>query len=87
MSYLAYPPYLGAYDFFMKSDKLGQPLTNRELDVIQLVAQGQRNKEVAASLKISPETVEKHLSNICAKYGVKGRVNAVLHYLNGQHQY
>ena len=69
-------------DLLTMSDKFGRPLTNRELQVVELVAQGKRNKEIANVLEIAPDTVEKHLSSICAKYGVNGRVNVALYYLN-----
>lgn len=52
-------------------------LTSREVEVLQLVAAGLRNKEVADRLSISPHTVERHLENIYSKMDVRGRVEAV----------
>lgn len=52
-------------------------LTNREFDVVRLVAQGLRNKDVAARLHIRNETVHVHLKNIFAKLKVKDRTEAV----------
>ena len=55
-----------------------QPLlTQREIEVIDLVAQGLRNKDIAAALKIRAETVEVHLRNIFVKMNVKDRTAAV----------
>ena len=44
--------------FFAKPDKEGSTLTNRERDVVRLVADGQSNKEIARLLNTSPKTVE-----------------------------
>jgi DNA-binding NarL/FixJ family response regulator len=44
-----------------------EPLTPREREVLQLLAEGQSNKEVAAALEISPKTVETHRARIFAK--------------------
>lgn len=52
-------------------------LTSREVGVLQCVLEGKRNKEVAASLSISEETVEVHLKNIFAKLGVHDRTAAI----------
>jgi len=52
-------------------------LTNRELDVLRLVAEGQTDREVAEALVISPRTVNRHLSNIFVKLDVPGRAAAV----------
>jgi len=52
-------------------------LTNREVEVLQLVARGMRNKEIAADLKISDETVQGHVKNILAKLSVHDRTEAV----------
>jgi pimeloyl-ACP methyl ester carboxylesterase/DNA-binding CsgD family transcriptional regulator len=47
--------------------------SNRELDVLRLVANGRDNEEIAARLYISVRTVERHLSNIYFKLGVSGK--------------
>jgi DNA-binding NarL/FixJ family response regulator len=52
-------------------------LTRRELEVIERVADGERNKEIASDLHISEETVEVHLRNIFSKLGVNDRMSAV----------
>ncbi len=54
-------------------------LTNRELDVLRLVANGRTNQEIAVSLGISIKTVEKHLDGIYTKLGVASRVEATVH--------
>ncbi|TDD45520.1 response regulator transcription factor [Nonomuraea terrae] len=50
------------------------PLTERELDVVRLVARGRTNQEVAAELFVSLSTVKTHLGSIQAKLGVRNRV-------------
>jgi len=52
-------------------------LTNREIEVLQVVARGMRNKEIAAELKISEETVQGHVKKIMAKLSVHDRTEAV----------
>lgn len=52
-------------------------LTAREVQVLELIAQGHRNKEVAASLAISEETVGVHVKNLLAKLHVNDRTAAV----------
>jgi LuxR family maltose regulon positive regulatory protein len=56
---------------------LTDPLTNRELDVLDLLSQRLRNKEIAEKLFISPETIKKHLANIYRKLDVSSRRQAV----------
>jgi DNA-binding CsgD family transcriptional regulator len=51
-------------------------LTDREREVLALVAAGRSNGQIAATLFISPKTVSVHVSNILAKLGVAGRVEA-----------
>jgi two-component system NarL family response regulator len=52
-------------------------LTQREVDVLHWVLKGQRNKEIAAAMSISDETVEVHLRNIFSKLDVHDRTAAV----------
>ena len=56
-------------------------LTERELEIVRLVASGYKNKEVGNTLKISERTVKTHLTNIFQKLGVRDRVGLVMHAL------
>ena len=56
---------------------LDSPLTDRELEVLKSVAQGERNKEIAYKLGISERTVKAHLSSIYSKFDVDSRAAAV----------
>jgi DNA-binding NarL/FixJ family response regulator len=51
-------------------------LTDRELQVLRLVAEGLRNAEIAARLFVSPKTVDHHVSAILTKLGVRSRGDA-----------
>lgn len=52
-------------------------LTPREIDVLRLVAGGNANKEIAAQLSLTEETVKSHVRNILAKLGASDRTHAV----------
>lgn len=52
-------------------------LTPREIDVLRLVAGGNANKEIAARLSLTEETVKSHIRNILAKLGANDRTHAV----------
>jgi DNA-binding NarL/FixJ family response regulator len=56
-----------------------QSLTEREIDVLRLVAGGMANKEIAVALTIGEQTVKTHVSNILMKLGVQSRTQAALH--------
>lgn len=53
-------------------------LSDREVEVLQLVARGNRNKDVARALRISPKTVQHHVAHIYTKVGVTSRAGATL---------
>lgn len=58
-------------------DPLIDPLTDRELEVLQLLAQGKANKQIALDLAISEHTVKFHVSSIYNKLGAANRTEAV----------
>jgi DNA-binding NarL/FixJ family response regulator len=69
------PPHVGA--------KLAQRMTNpeltdRELEVLLLVAQGMSNLEISAALRISESTVKSNINHILSKLGVKDRTQATI---------
>jgi LuxR family maltose regulon positive regulatory protein len=61
-----------------ETQNLIEPLTNRELDVLSLLAQGLSNKEIAVQLVITPGTVAQHTHKIYQKLMVKNRRQAVI---------
>lgn len=56
-----------------------EPLTDRELEILQLAAAGLANKEIATHLDVSVRTVEAHLSHVFRKLDVGSRTEAILH--------
>lgn len=56
-----------------------ETLTEREIEVLRLLAQGMSNKEIAAALVIGEKTVKTHVSNILSKLGVVSRTQAALY--------
>ena len=59
-----------------QSDLL-EPLTPRELEVVELLAEGLSNQAIASRLGISEHTVKFHVSSICGKLGAENRTDAV----------
>ena len=55
-----------------------EPLTNREIEVLEMLGKGLSNNDIAQRLFISPETVKRHLSTIYSKLDVKNRHQAVI---------
>ena len=60
-----------------QAQALPEPLSERELQVLQLLAQGTSNQEIAQELIIAYDTVKRHVSHIFGKLGVNNRVQAV----------
>lgn len=63
-----------------------ESLTERELDVLQEVARGMSNKQIATHLHISEETVKVHIRNMLRKLNVRSRVAATVMYLERKSQ-
>jgi DNA-binding NarL/FixJ family response regulator len=59
--------------------KSPETLTDRETDVLRLLAQGLANKEIARELSIGERTVKSHISSILGKLNVQSRTQAALH--------
>jgi LuxR family maltose regulon positive regulatory protein len=58
------------------ADSLVEPLTERELQILRLIAAGRSNPEIAESLYLSLNTVKWHAKNLYGKLGVSNRVEA-----------
>jgi LuxR family maltose regulon positive regulatory protein len=61
----------------LQPETLLEPLSERELEVLQLIASGLSNREIADRLTIAVGTAKRHASNIYAKLDVHSRVQAV----------
>jgi two-component system, NarL family, response regulator LiaR len=63
----------------IKAPQSPELLTDRETEVLRLLARGLSNKEIARSLQVSEATVKTHVGNVLAKLGVPSRTQAALH--------
>ena len=61
-------------------------LTPKEIEIIELIAQGLHNREIATTLGIKTRTVDFHVTNILPKLGVRSRFEAVLIYMKGKEE-
>lgn len=74
----AWPVFVGEVSAFLAADGISGPgtlrsLTDRELAVLRVVAEGRDNAEVARALSLSVRTVERHLTSVYTKLGLSGR--------------
>ena len=53
-------------------------LTDREREILELIAQGRSNAEITETLGLSPKTVRNHVSNVFAKLQVRDRAEAIV---------
>ena len=60
-----------------------ESLTDRETEVLKLLARGKANKQIAQSLYVSEKTVKAHVSAILMKLGVQSRTQAALYAVQG----
>lgn len=70
--------HMGQYAGTRASQPLYEALTERELEVLNLLAQGMQNKEIATQLVISERTVKFHVNSIMGKLGAANRTEAVV---------
>jgi DNA-binding NarL/FixJ family response regulator len=59
-------------------ERLIEPLSEREADVLRLLAEGRTNKDIAQTLILSVRTVEAHLRSVYGKLGIRSRTEAAL---------
>jgi DNA-binding NarL/FixJ family response regulator len=63
------------------AEEIFTPLSNREMDILQLITRGMSNKEVALELGISYQTVKNHMTSILRKLAVNDRTQAAIYAL------
>ena len=62
----------------MNAKTLAEPLSDREFEILRLIADGARNQEIAGTLFLAEGTVKNHITNILGKLGVRDRTQAAL---------
>ncbi len=65
----------------VRAPEAPEALTQRETDVLRLVAEGRTNKDIAHELGVGEQTIKTHVSNLLSKLGVQSRTQAALHAL------
>jgi len=61
----------------VRSAALVEPLSDRELQVLRLIAEGLSNQEIATQLVVAPSTIKTHINNIYGKLATQSRTQAV----------
>jgi len=77
MTHKPLPTGSGQHRGHIREQPLIEPLSERELEVLQLIARGDSNQEIAEVLVIALDTVKRHVTHIFEKLGVHNRVQAV----------
>ena len=60
-------------------EEIRSELSDREIQVLKLIANGKDNGQIAAELHISPKTVKNHISNILMKLQIQNRIQAAVY--------
>jgi len=72
------PVYGSSLDALVSSEVERLGLTERELEVVRLIAQGHSNTEIAAELFVSDATVKTHINHIFSKFGARDRSQVIV---------
>ncbi len=72
------PPARAAAQIARPGARPGRPLTAREVEILELVAQGRTNRDIAEVLSVTPDAVKKHVQSIIAKLGAADRTDAAV---------
>ena len=62
-----------------EAETIRSELSDREIQVLKLIANGKDNAQIAAELHISPKTVKNHISNILMKLQIDNRIQAAVY--------
>lgn len=81
MDYGAGPVFATAYPATQSADQLKELFTRRELNIVAQMADGRSNREIAADLQISPETVKTYVARVMRKLGASNRADAAVRFL------
>jgi len=68
-----------AVTFDQGAETIRAELSDRELEVLRLIANGKDNSQIAEALHISPKTVKNHISNILMKLQIENRIQAAVY--------
>jgi DNA-binding NarL/FixJ family response regulator len=68
------------------TETLLEDLTKRELEILEMAAEGMRNRAIASQLNISYHTTMKHMSNIISKLHVSNRTEASMLFLRSRNR-